>query len=164
VVSENALLAFAQRTNALRFIIPSLAGGVLFMTGVFAFLREDSPTSWSMSPLTWVAALLMVQAVLAALFLGPRAQKSAAQSILRAGGHDPLNLAPSYVTGGIVGAALLEGVALLAALAYFMDGSLIALSIAIALALLIPVLFYPTTSRVRHWYEDCEEMIRRQSR
>ncbi|MFO0881341.1 MAG: hypothetical protein U0840_28915 [Gemmataceae bacterium] len=94
------------------------------------------------TPMAFLVPRLSEQAALNRLALAPAASPGSPS--------DQERLLNIYQTGLIIRLALVEGVAMLGAIAYLIEGRLAAIAVS-AIALLIMVAFFPTEGSVASW-------------
>jgi hypothetical protein len=169
-----------SRVRVLQIVVAALAGGVLAYAGVAIYLRTEGnvqPVAGAASALTF-AALCIVPLALFASRLLPAAVARGARQRIASGqfnlAKDPRTGAPdafltqfgdagklwlTYQTGTILGAAVLEGTALLSITAYLLGGHVVALGFA---AGLVMVMFssWPTAAKAARWIEEQQKLMR----
>jgi hypothetical protein len=161
--------------------------GLVILLGVLAFLRYQAnlgPQAPAPPPSMIVTGLAVVVAAacLVASWLVPRlVTKNARRQIAqgkwppqtRDSGRqngppleptgDAIKLISVFTTQLILAAALTEGPAILAALAYMMEGSEWALGLALALIVAVALRF-PTRVKIERWLDDQLELIDQERR
>jgi hypothetical protein len=167
--------AFPKATRTAQIIVGALIQGVILFLAIALFLSEApkqqaSPTILGLPLLTLVATVFGAVA-LAASFLVPRMvadsslrglAKSGASGAAKPDGSGAKQVYPAaeavrhlplFTTQLVIGAALAEGAAFFAGLAFMIEHHYLALGVAgVALAVLISR--FPTADGVRAWLDD----------
>jgi hypothetical protein len=171
LTDQDAALSGCLRTG--RILIGALALGVLTFLGLAVFVRQSNPAPVPDMPfLTYVAlAVGALQAVLQGILpgligAGLRRQIAAGKWPPARPGQsvppsDRAKLCALYLTRLIVGAALVEGAALLLLIAYLVEGSVLTLAGA-GLMLAMLLVKFPTRPGLEGWLPDQEELLRRE--
>jgi hypothetical protein len=141
-------------------IVLALSAGVLILLGVLSFMSLDRTANEALDALKWVALFLSVQSVAVASFLPGHIRKRQIEQLRAKGAKTPDDFAPAYIAAGICGAAVIEGASIFNGVLWMLTGDPMTAGAAGAGALLIPALFYPTASRIQHWYEDLQQSLR----
>lgn len=161
MTDSDALLPF---TRTCQIIIGALVMGVVsFLVIVVLFIRLEKPLD---PPIITYVALAMGASVLAMSFFVPGAvitqmRRQIAKGAAPPSGKSPEEktvLLPIYQTQLIIGAALLEGGAFFATIAYMLERKPIALA---AAGVLLGVLLtrFPTIDRLRGWIDRQTETM-----
>ena len=165
------------RVRVLQIVIAALTGGVLAYAGVAIYLRAAGnvqPVAGAASALTFAALCIVPLALFASRLLPAAVARGARQRIAsgqfnlpkdpRTGAFltqfgDAGKLLLTYQTGTILGAAVLEGTALLSITAYLLGGHVVALGFA---AGLVMVMFssWPTAAKGARWIEEQQKLMR----
>lgn len=172
-VMNERLPAFVM---TLRIIVGALVQGVLVFLAVAIYLRvtaEGVGFTTSLAPISIAAVVVSLAALFVHPFLARWIVTSARHKIAEGTWNPPGGQSPadSYVDTGdtgrllavyqvktIVSCAMLEGAALFATIAVLMEGSLICLGIALALAISIAARF-PFQQQVATWIEQQLRLI-----
>jgi hypothetical protein len=161
-------------TRTLQIIIFALVMGLVFFLGIVVFLRlQVKPGALPAAaaapalPVITVVAFTVAATLVPLSLLLPRLVSDSACKKLAAGAWAPpqkragdpastgdvASLAQIYVSQKIVGAALNEGPAFLALIAYMIEGNLAALALAVALIVGVALRF-PQRAAVEQWIDD----------
>ena len=148
--SENPL---AQQVKVLQIIILAMVMGVVMFAGIaMAMQREPSGDSLLSYTAAGMALFgIVARVVVPAAIVGKLRQQLAEETGLSAEAATA-RLATMYQTRTIVAAALVEGPALIALVAYLMEGKLMALGCAAVMLATLATLF-PTANSARSWLE-----------
>ncbi len=156
--------SFLSRLRQLQVVIAALAGGAAIFLAVVLVLPRPGDVERADPFLVYLAVAVTVGAV-GARFALPgllrtqgRRQIRAGQSIR--GASDDERLLALYQSEVIVAAALLEGAALLCAVAYMVERSTVGIGLGIALVGLMLLWEFPTRSRLEQWLEEQGKRLR----
>lgn len=167
----------AQLTRIVQIIVGAMATGLLGFLLIVIFLVPPGEIQPQIAPgappaLTYVALIFGTLVIIGSVAL-PKIVVAAGRRQLIAGKRlsaTPTDLASSvpdkdlselltiFRTQVIVGAAMLEGVGMLAIVAYMLEHRPIALSLAIVMILGVATRI-PTVSRMQQWLESQSELI-----
>ena len=156
--------------RTLQIIVGAMAGGVLMFLAVVLFLvsKNAQPAPASLPVLTYIAVGMSVVIGIAWLIVPGVIVGRMRQSLLNGNSSDwglvknmpnaaelgdVVPLAAIYQTRTVIRAALLEGTAFLACIAYMLEHQAIALAIA-GLLLLMILSQIPTVSGLESWLDD----------
>lgn len=173
----------AATTRVLRIIVGVMTAGLLFFLAVATFVgappgrRAGAPQQQrpealpvisviafvgaaTVVPLALVVPGIVVDSARKAIAAGTwrPAQGPTAPAPDAPGATDAQKLTQVYVTRTIVGAALTEGAAFLAIMAYFLEGKPYALALAVALIAGV-ALWFPRPGSAEAWVEDQVERL-----
>jgi hypothetical protein len=174
-MDSNGQDAIGRITKTCQIIVGSLIAGVLIMLGIA--LAVDVGTTGSSPLITYIAVASGV-ALLPASFLVPgivaaqqRRSIAAATWAAPGGGNRPIaglgsdayqtdtgKLAVVYLSHSIVGAAINEGAAYFAAIAYLIEKNPIALGLTFLLIGGL-ILRFPTRGRLEQWIDHQQELL-----
>ncbi len=147
--------------RTLAIVVTALAMSVVTTAMVLLVVRAQEA-----GPLFVVDRLGMVSVLGIALALGALVgvllvlRIVTRQSLARRLPADELQWGVAFVQRGIIGSALLEGMAMFNAAAYFLEGSPWALATALLLAGLLLALFFPSRARFDEWRAGIEHTAR----
>ncbi len=158
-----------KATRTIQIIVASLAAGVLAFLGVVLYLVQQNALAPAVEvpivtyisigmAIVVIAMWLVVPAVIAgrmrhSIIHGDSSQWGLVKNMHNGGElGDVVPLMATYQTSAIVGAALIEGGAFLATIAFLLEHQRTAMLIGIALAVLL-VIQIPTVSRAESWVE-----------
>jgi F0F1-type ATP synthase membrane subunit c/vacuolar-type H+-ATPase subunit K len=164
-MSDEAWLEDAGKsTRTLQVIVAAICMGVVMFLGIALLVVLSANGAAQANPaaqplpvsLTLIAAIVVVVGLFAGVIakwaVTKRAQRQLVADRSASSLGDRKSLLKLLVTRTIIGAALTEGVALLAIIAYMIEKSPISLGLSVFLLLVIASHF-PTRSRVVSWVE-----------
>ncbi len=154
----------ASRLRQLQVVVAALAGGAaLFLVVVLALPRPGD--AGRADPFLVYLAIAATVGAVGARFALPGLLRTQGRRQLRAGkairgANDDERLLAVYQGEVIVGAALLEGAALLCAVAYLLERSPIGVGLGFALVALMLFWEFPTRGRLEPWLEEQGKLLR----
>jgi len=152
----------AARVKTVQIIIGALTMGAIAFLGVAVFIQVSKPTELQGTPmLTYVLLGAAAMTALGARTVVLTAVSGALRT--RLADKPPADLRPEILAGWmthkIIGAALVEGPAFLAIVAYLIEGQIVAAALG-GVAIAGIAMQLPSESSARGWVEDMERAVR----
>lgn len=144
---------FTQTVTTVRIIVGALVMGVMTFTAI-----SVAAGKWNPNQFTQLQILVCLSPLLTfppALII-PRMIAKAHRKNLPPAPDDSVSrdtFGPPFQTGTIVGAALVEGTAMFAAIAYLLEGHYASLIVAMV-CLMALMLFFPLPGRAEEWADE----------